>query len=123
MRRALWSGRATHQQEGVAVAEETSKSPGPFDVRTVKSLVSLMTQHDLSEIDLRDGTVRLRLRRGNQQVAVAAHPPFAAAPMPAASPAAAPRNDSPAAVPAAPTKPLLEIKSPTVGTFYAKPKP
>jgi len=41
------------------VADEAPKTAGPFDVRTVKSLVALMTQHDLSEIDLRDGTARL----------------------------------------------------------------
>ena len=64
-----------------------SKSTGPFDVRTVKSLVALMAEHDLAEIDLRDGTQRLRLRRGQQgpimvsasQMPLAAPPPLPAA--------------------------------------------
>ena len=33
------------------MADEVPKSPGPFDVRTIKSLVALMTQHDLAEIE------------------------------------------------------------------------
>lgn len=103
------------------MAEENPRSPAPFDVRTVKSLVSLMTQHDLSEIDLRDGSQRLRLRRGNNQVTVAAQPPLAQLP-PTPLPAA--RNETPAsAAPTPAAKPLLEIKSPTVGTFYAAANP
>src|SRR5438270_6511881 len=93
--------------------DETGKAPGPFDVRTVKALVALMTQHDLSEIELRDGNQRLRLRRGAYQpVAPAAAP--GAAPLAAGAPG--PKTDLPATAPA-PTRPLLEIKSPTPGTF------
>lgn len=109
------------------MAEETPKAPGPFDVRTVKSLVSLMTQHDLAEIDLRDGMQRLRLRRGGAagpQVVMGQVPhalPLAAATPPPPTANAAPRTDS--APPAASAKNLLEIKSPTVGTFYAASGP
>ena len=93
------------------MADDLSK-PSPFDVRTVKALVALMTQNDLNEIDLRDGVQRLRLRRGAKQVVVAA-------PLPApltANPAAAPPSAKPA-------RQLLDIKSETVGTFYAAPNP
>ena len=38
--------------------------PSPFDVQTIKHLVALMSRHDLSEIDLREGDLRIRLRRG-----------------------------------------------------------
>lgn len=101
---------------------EASKAPGPFDVRTVKALVSLMTQHDLSEIDLREGNQRLRLRRGGY---VPVAPTAAPMPMPTAHiPAPAPaRTDSPGSAPPAPTRNLVEIKSPTPGTFYAAAKP
>lgn len=105
------------------MADESPKSPGPFDVRTVKQLVSLMTQHDLSEIDLREGDQRLRLRRGHGQAfTLAASPSLAQPPTPTAVIPAAPRAaaESP---PAASGKKLLEIKSPTVGTFYARPNP
>lgn len=104
------------------MADEAPRPPAPFDVRTVKALVSLMTQHDLSEIDLRDGNQRLRLRRGglSQTVAVAAQPslPVMSAPPPVAS-SPAPTNNEPAAL----KKQYVEIKAPTVGTFYAKPNP
>ena len=37
---------------------DVAKSTSPFDVRIVKSLVALMAQHDLAEIDLRDGSAQ-----------------------------------------------------------------
>jgi acetyl-CoA carboxylase biotin carboxyl carrier protein len=101
-------------------ADEPGKPAGPFDIRTVKSLVSLMTQHDLSEIELRDGNQRLRLRRGYQPTVPSAPAPAVLAPPAAGSPA--PKSE-PAAAPQASARQLLEIKSPTPGTFYAAPKP
>ena len=35
-----------------------------FDVKKVRRLVEMMKQHDLAEIDLRQGDQRIRLRRG-----------------------------------------------------------
>ncbi len=35
-----------------------------FDVRKIRRLVELMKEHDLSEIDLQQGDVRIQLRRG-----------------------------------------------------------
>jgi acetyl-CoA carboxylase biotin carboxyl carrier protein len=99
--------------------DEAGKS-GPFDVRTVKALVALMTQHDLSEIDLRDGNQRVRLRRGSYQP-VAPLAPMAANPVPAS--AGTPASASEPPPPTAPAKQLIEIKSPTPGTFYGAPKP
>lgn len=124
----MGKSREPTRKEAV-VADETPKSTnaGPFDVRTIKSLVALMAQHDLAEIDLRDGAQRLRIRRGGE--------PVYHAPMPAAHPTAAPAAAAPqpAAV-ARPAEPaatatggsgrkLLEIKSESVGTFYSRPSP
>ncbi len=105
------------------MADEVAKTPGPFDVRTVKSLVSLMTQHDLTEIDLRDGMQRLRLRRGQKQpVYLGGSPVLAPAPLAASPPpSAGAKTDTPVA--GAPVKTLIEIKSPTPGTFYSASKP
>ena len=36
-------------------ADESSKSPRPFDVRTIKSFIALMNQQDIQEIDVREG--------------------------------------------------------------------
>ncbi|MBI3409348.1 MAG: acetyl-CoA carboxylase biotin carboxyl carrier protein [Planctomycetes bacterium] len=81
-----------------------------------------MTQHDLSEIDLRDGHQRLRLRRGNsQKPTVALAVPVPATPLTAASQVTVPPKPESNALP--PSKTLLEIKSPTPGTFYSSAKP
>jgi len=95
-----------------------SRTPGPFDVGTVRELVELMEKFDLSEVDLNDGDHRIRLRRGGRLAdAPALVPSFHPAP------AAALPAQGQATEPAAPGKKLIEIKSELVGTFYAKPAP
>jgi acetyl-CoA carboxylase biotin carboxyl carrier protein len=103
------------------VANDQSSKPNPFDVATIKQLVALMSRHDLNEIDLREGDVRLRLRRGARAAAPALPPTSpapAVTPIPAAAPAPAPRDDG-----VKPPKVLHEIKSPTPGTFYSSATP
>ena len=57
-----------------------------FDLRRIRRFVELMKEHDLSEIDIREGTVRIRLRRGaNEPIVTMAAPRAAAAPAPAVS--------------------------------------
>ena len=91
-----------------------------FDVRRVRRLVELMKEHDLSEIDMREGETRIRLRRGSDPVVSVAAPRVAAAPL-AAPPAAA--QVSAAEEPKADEAHIAVIKSPIVGTFYAAPNP
>ena len=43
------------------MAEESG--PSPFDVRTVRDLVGLMSRHDLAELELADGTRSIKLKR------------------------------------------------------------
>jgi acetyl-CoA carboxylase biotin carboxyl carrier protein len=87
----------------------------------VKRLALLMSKHDLSEIDWRDGELHVRLRRGARfkGVPMVGTAPAVAAPAAEAAASAA-RSDS---APEPPAKKLHEIKSPTVGTFYAQEKP
>ena len=104
------------------MSNNAKKSSGPFDVKTVESLVALMAENDLSEIYLRDGNQHLRLRRGAAApVIVPAAMPIAPTP-PAASPKSGAADSGPT-----PTlvskKNLVEIKSETVGTFYSQAKP
>jgi acetyl-CoA carboxylase biotin carboxyl carrier protein len=101
-------------------AGPTPSSSGPFDVKTVESLVTLMTEHDLSEIYLRDGAQHLRLRRGGTASAMV---PAAVPHMPAMAAPVAPNVPAAKTEPVAAKKNLLEIKSETIGTFYAQPKP
>jgi acetyl-CoA carboxylase biotin carboxyl carrier protein len=81
-----------------------------------------MNEHELSEIDLRQGETRVRIRRGGEVVVSGApvrteYAPVAAAPAPA-----------PAAAPVKPAEPQTDeytvfVKSPMVGTFYSAPDP
>ena len=104
---------------GDAVADEASNIPSPFDLQTIKYLVRLMARHDLSEIDLREGDLRIRLRRGHDLPA-----PNLTVAQPAANPALAVRAAGPPPrEPTRPAKPLIPIKSPTPGTFYSAPSP
>src|SRR5262245_62075829 len=83
-----------------------------------------MAANDISELDLADGDQKIRIRRGPRVVAGAAValPALPAHPPAAHSPAAPAPAEKPAA-PAAPAKKLIEIKSPTVGTFYSRREP
>jgi acetyl-CoA carboxylase biotin carboxyl carrier protein len=94
----------------VGPADDSDPPPRPFDVRIIKTLVGLMNQHDLSEIDLHEGEHRIRIRRGAQKEIVSS----VSAPRPAADPPAAD---------AKPVKAGAAIKSPTPGTFYSSPSP
>jgi acetyl-CoA carboxylase biotin carboxyl carrier protein len=97
------------------VADESSNAPRPFDVETVKHLIRLMRRHDLSEIDLREGELRIRLRRGSDGQVALPGPRVTRqeSSAPPAAPGEAPQT----------TKTLLEIKSPGPGTFYIAPNP
>jgi acetyl-CoA carboxylase biotin carboxyl carrier protein len=102
------------------VADDVGKSPNPFDVQTIKNLVALMSRHDISEIYLRDGEARLRLRRGPHGVSIAppaSTPTFVSTP--ASNPTPVPlKTDAPASA-----RRLIDIKSPTVGNFYVAANP
>ena len=91
-----------------------------FDLRRVRRLVELMKEHDLSEIDIREGDTRIQLRRGADPVVSVAAPRAVStsdvAPATASPPAAAEQrraDDAHTAI----------IKSPIVGTFYTSPNP
>ena len=74
-----------------------------------------MKEHDLSEIDIREGTVRIRLRRGaNEPIVTMAAPRAAAAPAPAVAPAEPVKADE---------SHVAVITSPIVGTFYLSANP
>ena len=96
--------------------EKTDESV--FDISRIRDLIELMKEHDLSEVNLKQADKRIRLRRGGDA------PTMMAAPL---SPAAAPvPSTAPSTV--ADTEPAeddnaIYITSPTVGTFYSKPKP
>ena len=91
-----------------------------FDVKKVRRLVELMKEHDLAEIDLRQGEQRIRLRRGAEPMVVAGGPVAYAQPATATGSSAA---LSTTATPPAEDVDLQVIKSPMVGTFYTAANP
>jgi acetyl-CoA carboxylase biotin carboxyl carrier protein len=102
----------------------SSSNQDIFDVRKIRRLVELMNDHDLSEMDIRQGDMRIQLRRGGQPVVTAttARPAYDPAPPPAPAVAAGPGASAPAEnVQAA--EHMALITSPMVGTFYAAPDP
>jgi acetyl-CoA carboxylase biotin carboxyl carrier protein len=102
------------------VTDDSSQKPSPFDVRTIRNLVALMSRHNLSEIDLREGELRIRLKRGSRRASGPAAD-FPPAPAPTSVPANVP---APAPAEAAkPAKEYLTITSPTPGTFYSAQAP
>jgi acetyl-CoA carboxylase biotin carboxyl carrier protein len=88
-----------------------------IDNKRLRQLIELMSEHGITELDLRDQEGQITLKRGPSGGMV----PMVAASMPAAlaqpvaavpAPAAAPADDG-----------LKPIASPMVGTFYAAPSP
>jgi acetyl-CoA carboxylase biotin carboxyl carrier protein len=93
-----------------------------IDVRKIRRLVNLMKEHDLAEIDLQQGEVRIRLRRGPiGSPTVASAPPIVTVTAPA--PAGRPAAESVVPTAEAADKGVTVVKSPMVGTFYAAPDP
>lgn len=94
-----------------------------IDLKKLRSLVEMMAEHGLTEVDLEDGSEKVKLRRGpSGQMVVEA--PSMPQPMvvPQAVPAPAAAASEPAAAPAAePTGKTID--SPMVGTFYAAATP
>lgn len=88
------------------------------EIERIRELVTMMAEHELTEVELRDGEQCVVLKRGSGVVASIAPPSVTvtAAPVAAAVP-------SPAATEARPDESLLTIRSPMVGTFYASPAP
>ena len=101
------------------MSSNTGPIPGDvFDVKKVRKFIELMNEHDLAEIDLKQGDQRIRLRRP-EAVTMSAMP---AVPMSApSSPSAG--SEQKAAEPAADESKFTVIKSPMVGTFYAAANP
>jgi acetyl-CoA carboxylase biotin carboxyl carrier protein len=101
-----------------------------IDLRYVKKLVDMLDESSVDSIEISsDKGMKIRIsktpaaRAAMHAVAPVVHASPAAhhvappvhVPTPAAPPAAAPKAE--------PASKLLEIKSPMVGTFYAKPEP
>jgi len=101
-----------------------------MDLRKLKTLIDLVAESGIAELEITEGEGKVRIVKSPQQVAMGYAPmqPVAMAPdahrsMQAAEPVAA----APAPVAAAPAEPAAPsghvLKSPMVGTFYRSANP
>ena len=96
-----------------------------MDLRKLKTLIDLVAESDIAELEVTEGESKVRIVKSsampqNQVVMMPSHgaPQFAQNAAPAAAPVAAPAA---APVPAEPTGHI--VKSPMVGTFYRSSAP
>ena len=87
-----------------------------MDLRKIKSLIQLLEESDIAEIEISEGEESVRISRTSQAPAPQAYapPPAAAPPAPAAPEEEAPSDGHPEG---------HRMVSPMVGTFYAAPSP
>ncbi|MEZ6190681.1 MAG: acetyl-CoA carboxylase biotin carboxyl carrier protein [Phycisphaerales bacterium] len=92
------------------------------DLKTLKQLIKLMVDNDLTELDIEAEGGPVKIKRNSQGTVTHVVPSgiAAPAPMPAAPAPAAPAAASPAAAPA---DSGVTIDSPMVGTFYSASSP
>ncbi len=92
-----------------------------MDLRKLKTLIDLVENSGIAELEISEGEERVRITRANASVQ------HVYAPVPQQmNVAAAPQAAAPAAPAAAPAAPAVEghvVKSPMVGSFYRAPSP
>ena len=105
------------------VSQGSSSGHGDvFDVRKIRRLVELMNEHELGEIDLRQGDQRIRIRRGSEPIAPMAGVPQAVTLQQTAGSSTGESDSSKASADTEQAN-VAYVKSPMVGTFYVAPSP
>jgi acetyl-CoA carboxylase biotin carboxyl carrier protein len=101
-----------------------------MDLRKLKTLIDLVAESGIAELEITEGDGKVRIVKSPQQVAMGYAPmnPVAMAPeAPRAMQAAEPPAAPPAPVAVAPAEPAAPsghvLKSPMVGTFYRSANP
>lgn len=97
-----------------------------MDLRKLKSLIDLVAESGISELEITEGDDKVRIVKGAPPAPVVAAPvmPMATAPIAPVMPVAAAPVQAPAAPAPAPAAPTGHIvKSPMVGTFYRSAQP
>ncbi|MGY4827854.1 acetyl-CoA carboxylase biotin carboxyl carrier protein [Sphaerotilaceae bacterium SBD11-9] len=95
-----------------------------MDLRKLKTLIDLVSESNISELEITEADGKVRIVKSDPQAAVAAAPvAYQMAPTVAAAPAPVAAAAAPAAEPAAPAVTGHTVKSPMVGTFYGAASP
>ncbi len=97
------------------MADDKSGQPMQIDSDLVRELAEMLAANELTEIEVEDGTRKIKVKREAAPVMAYAHAP-AAAPPPTAPASAAPADAALAA-------PVDAVKSPMVGTAFLSPEP
>ena len=95
-----------------------------MDLRKLKTLIDLVSESGVAELEIREGEDHVRIV--NRADAAKAAPATTTVAVPAAAPASIPAPaaaPAPSTTPAAPEAPRETINSPMVGTFYRSPSP
>ena len=88
----------------------------------LKQIIEIMKEHNLVEVQMKHGEDEIAVKKGHAPTSHISAIPIIGTSMPAMMPGAAGTPAAPQEQPAVQEN-LLEIKSPLVGTFYAKPSP
>lgn len=95
-----------------------------MDLRKLKTLIDLVSESNISELEITEADGKVRIVKSDPAAAVAVQPVYAAAPAaPVVAAAAAPAATAAAAPAAAPVETGHVVKSPMVGTFYRASSP
>jgi acetyl-CoA carboxylase biotin carboxyl carrier protein len=105
------------KQLGALLSNGSKAKPG-IDASAIRELAELLTETGLTEIEVEQGGVRLRVVR--HEAPVVSHVPTTAAPVQASAPLAAPAE---ASVPKREGPAAGAVTSPMVGTVYVTPQP
>jgi len=90
-----------------------------MDLRKLKTLIDLVSESNVSELEITEAEGKVRIVKGQPAVVQSAQPAQIAQATPAVAPAPAPA----AAPAAAPVETGHTVKSPMVGTFYRASSP
>ena len=92
-----------------------------MDLRKLKTLIDLVSESGVAELEITEGDDRVRIVNRNGAAPVQVHQPVTVAqPMPVPVPAP---EVAPAPAPTAPQQTGTPLTSPMVGTFYRAPSP
>ena len=92
-----------------------------MDLRKLKTLIDLVSESGVAELEITEGEDRVRIVNRNGAAPVQVHQPVTVAqPMPVPVPAP---EVAPASAPTAPQQTGTPLTSPMVGTFYRAPSP
>ena len=92
-----------------------------MDLRKLKTLIDLVSESGVAELEITEGEDRVRIVNRNGAAPVPVHQPVTVAqPMPVPVPAP---EVAPAPAPTAPQQTGTPLTSPMVGTFYRAPSP